>query len=263
MRNNDRKKKIKLWNEYFRQKLKIGLSWHDIRKHLIIRNRYPSKLIELLIYNYNLETEKELRKRVTAAVLACILVLAIIVPIAILKPTITGRVIGGGNIYYVNISHLYCNDSYDINTAQNINTPWCSLGKGLLNLKSGDTLYLATGVYNNNNSYVYQNRLLTDKTTIAAYPDNHPVITNFIQSYYVPLTNTWVKQSSGSLILWTSMYVTSSVTLSILIASSNVTPLVYSSFNDFINTSLPRGFFFNTTTDTLYLKWNDSSFNPN
>src|SRR4030042_2131701 len=142
MHNKERRKKIKLWNKYFRQKLKIGLSWQNIRNHLIIRKGYPSRIIELLIYNYRLETEKELRKRVTVAGLACILVLAIIVPMAILKPTIIGKVIGeGGNVYYVDSVN-----GNDANDGLSEAAPLKTIAKvNSLSLHPGDTVLFKRG----------------------------------------------------------------------------------------------------------------------
>src|SRR4030042_3343723 len=235
MSNNDRKKKIKLWNKYFRQKLKIGLSWQNIRNHLIIRKGYPSRIIELLIYNYRLEAERALKAQKTWAVfiLGIFILVLFVTPLILQRPTITGLLIGGPEEmpveYYVSMS------GSDSSTTGNITNPFLTFTKGLNTIRNGDTLIVREGTYIVANGYTIKDKVLTKKTTIKGYPGETAIITAYTPGWEAANTN-WEKISSGSINLWKASFVTSSNELYVMEVSNNKTWLMYSNWNTFLNT---------------------------
>ena len=159
---------------------------------------------------------------------------------------------------YVDINDGSCSDAYTHTQAQNSATPWCTFTQGLSGAESGDIILFAEGTYNQANSYSLSGADYATETTFKANEEG-VIISNYISNFYTPSGN-WNNQSSG---IWNFTYSTGAGYLSVMRGDTNETLMLYTSYTDVIDTSLPEGCYFDTTPNVLWCRFDDTGFSPN
>ena len=170
---------------------------------------------------------------------------------------------------YINQSHPNCNDD---NTRDNntIDNPFCDIGRVNYAI-SGDTVYIARGIYNAN---VYlQNKNYDAPVTITAYPgdEHYVVMTRIYSTYNTTPNNCWINWSMNGLNLWRSnssaCYV--NVWADFMMYHQNGTMLYpYDNFQNFSNPALTwdtsfDASFGNDSDNEIWVRFNSSTKNPN
>lgn len=268
------KKLIRKWNHYFNTHLNKGESWSKIRLDLVARHGYKASDVEKLIINYRQDKAKQ--QKVNAAILIGIILMIMIIPFFIHKPTITGMVLGGGNntdyldigngenIVFVDINNPNCNDGYTRAQALNGETPWCTLDAPLTNdkLLSGDTLYIGAGEYNGESDIT--GWTITSNITISAYPGDQVNLTRYQGTRSVGTANgsnnLWVDDRDGT---WYTIESDHESNYPWVYYENRTHFFTFSSVDDFSACAYSECTWFNTANHRLYVHFSDAGKNPN
>jgi hypothetical protein len=202
------KDKLKKWNLYFRNKLKQGYSWNDIRLELIFYHKYKVDLVEALIKNFREGIRRQTSRRFMVKIsIASLILVFCICSIFFQRMGVTGKAIGQpGDIFYVDsVAGSDLNDGlspdHAVKTIDKVNTLPVDPGDKVL-FKRGGVWRCPTDAYlslNNGNSNYY--------TYYGAYGSGDKPL--FLGSLNLSLASAWT--SIGGNIWATTSIITEDV----------------------------------------------------
>ncbi len=164
------------------------------------------------------------------------------------------------DILFVDGDNGDCSDAYSRVQAMNGSTPLCNLDSAMDKVESGDTVYVLGGTYRGR--FDFQDNILTDKVTFAAYPGETAILTNTLAVYEQNPNSQWMNMSNSTHNMWNSS--TNSWGGGYIAAYQDGTHFFsYGTWEGFINLSLPEGTYTNDTADEIWIRFNNASKNPN
>lgn len=166
----------------------------------------------------------------------------------------------GSSILFVDKEQSSCNDSYTREQALDPTTPWCNISETINKIRDGDTMYVLEGTYN---GYIdYSNKTQTGNIKISTYPNNQVNLTNIYTKFLETPNTLWTQSENPN--IWNSS--TPDVWGETIAHHTNGSMFfIYRETNFTIfNTTNPfDAIWSNDTSNMVYLRFNDSSFNPN
>lgn len=174
----------------------------------------------------------------------------------------------------VNINHPSCSDGYTRGQAENPDTPWCSFQSIVTNITDGDDFQVHGGVYNDENGFTFQNLNFSTMTKIRCSEGDECLITQIGRGWNITPSGKWTNVTTDKGNTWkATAFTTSFSSLHITRLDTNESFFIYdddyhkfflvTNLEAFNNSDNPAGAFFNTTTDYLYLRFEDVTDNPN
>ncbi len=177
----------------------------------------------------------------------------------------------GKNILFVDKDNSNCNDGFTRTQALSGQTPWCSIDAAASKMQSGDTVYVLDGTYRSTGPVTINGKSFSKKTTITAYPNDHPVLTTAIASLESAPNSKWTFAGDSSHNLWYTSYTRTTsnefvgryTDTGISLFTYSTSFSVHKSLSELENTQNPEGLFYDSGSKRIYIRFDDLKKNPN
>ncbi len=177
----------------------------------------------------------------------------------------------GKNVLFVDKGNTNCDDSYSRTQALSGQTPWCSLTPAVSKMQDGDTVYVLGGTYRSTGPLTISGKTFSKKTTITAYPGEHPVITTAIASLETAPNNKWTFAGDSTHNLWYTSYTKTTtgefvgryMDTGVSLFTYSTSFSLHNSLSDLRDTANPEGLFYDSGSKRIYVRFDDLKKDPN